>query len=235
MASSERREPAHMSIARDLGVEIVTGRREPGSLLPGEVELAERLGVARNVVREALRMLAARGLVESRPKTGTRIRERRHWAFLDPVVLSWMFEGAPPLAFVRSLFELRMIVEPAAAALAAQSRDARQLARMGQALEEMAAHGLSTPEGQSADQRFHAIILEATGNELLVSLSAGISAAVRWTTFFKYRTKRPPRDPLPDHRVLFEAIARGDAAGAQAATEALVRQARLDTEAALKA
>ena len=146
------------------------------------------------------------------------------WNLLDPELLAWMFEGssAPPLQFVRSLFHLRMIVEPAAAELAAQLRDGRQLARMGHALEQMDEFGLATKDGQAADQRFHALILEATGNEFLVSLSGSISAAVRWTTYFEYRAMQAPRNPMPEHRALFEAIAGSDPAAARQATEALV-------------
>lgn len=179
-------------------------------------------------------MLAAKGLVESRPKTGTKVRERHHWNLLDPELLGWMFEGAPPLSFVRSLFELRMIVEPAAAEQAAERRDARQLARIGHALEEMATHGLATEAGRAADQNFHAAILAATNNELLVSLSASIAAAVRWTTLFKYSISTAPRDPIPEHQALFEAIAAGDPAAARVATVTLVEQARVDTEAAIE-
>lgn len=235
MAEVKRREPAHAKISKDLGVAIVTGRYPPGHHLPGEVEFAEQLGVSRSVVREAFRTLSANGMLESRPKAGTRVRDRSHWNLLSPDLLAWMFEGAPPLGFVRSLFQLRMIVEPAAAELAAVGRTSRQLSRMGHALEMMAQHGLATQEGQDADQRFHAAILEATGNELLVTLSGSIAAAVRWTTYFKYRTSRHPRDPIPQHRELFEAIANSDAAAARQATEVLVRQAQIDTEAALNA
>lgn len=224
-----------MTIARDLGIAIVTGQREPGTILPSEVDLAERLHVSRSAIREALRILTAKGLVDSRPKAGTRVRERNEWHLLDPLLLAWMFEGEPPRKFVHSLFQLRMIVEPAAAELAAISRSSQQLSRMGHALEEMAQHGLTSDEGQRADQQFHAIILEATGNELLVSLAASIAAAVRWTTFFKYRSSRQFSDPIPQHRLLFEAIANADPAAARQATIELVRQAQLDTEAALKA
>jgi DNA-binding FadR family transcriptional regulator len=230
---SERRGPAHKSIARSLGIAIVTGQHLEGTTLPGEIELAEQAGVSRSVIREALRMLNAKGLVESRPKAGTRVRERANWNLLDPEMLAWMFEGAPSLDFVRSLFQLRMIVEPAAAELAAVQRSAQQLSRMGHALEVMAIHGLRTQEGQSADQRFHATILQATRNELLVSLSSSIAAAVRWTTFFKYRTGTQYKDPIPVHRELFEAIANGDGAAARAVTERLIGDARRDTEVAL--
>ncbi|MBB4153362.1 DNA-binding FadR family transcriptional regulator [Sphingomonas jinjuensis] len=212
---------------------IVTGERPPGSALPGEIDLAESFGVARSVIREALRMLSGKGLVVSKPKSGTRIRERHEWNLLDPQLLGWMFEGAaPPLTFVRSLFQLRLIVEPAAAELAARQRTPRQLSRLGYALEEMTSYGLDSEPGRAADQQFHAIILKATSNELLVSLSASISAAVRWTTLFKWRAGEP-RDSLPEHQRLFDAIARSDAAAARAATVGLIGQAALDTEQAI--
>ncbi|KQU55914.1 GntR family transcriptional regulator [Sphingomonas sp. Leaf339] len=234
MAAGKRTRPAHLMLAQQLGVAIVTGRHPPGTVLPGEIEQAETLGVSRSVVREMLRTLAAKGLVEGRPKTGTRVRDRHDWNLLDPELLGWMFEGAPPLPFVHSLFQLRMIVEPAAAEIAATKRSARHLSAMGHALETMSTHGLASEIGRAADQEFHSVILDSTGNELLVSLSASISAAVRWTTFFKYRHEKHPRNPIPEHRALFEAIANSDPAAAGEATRALVNQAHLDTEAALE-
>ena len=230
-----KREPSHIKLSRELGVPIVTGQICPGEVLPGEIEIAEDYGVSRSVVREALRMLSARGLIESRPKIGTRVKDREAWNMLDPIVLEWMFEVTPPPKFVKSLFELRLVVEPAAAALAARKKTARHLATMGHALEEMARHTLSTPEGQVADQEFHSAILMATDNELMISLSATIGAAVRWTTFFKSRKNKSPRDSIEEHRALFEAIADGDAERARHVTEALIAMAQRDTEVALGA
>jgi len=235
MAKGERREPAHTVIARDLGIAIVTGQHPPGSVIPGEIDIASQRGVSRSVVREALRMLSAKGLVESRPKSGTRVRDRALWNLLDPDLLAWMFEGEPPATFVRSLFQLRMIVEPAAAEMAATFRTDEQLVRMDAALREMATHGLDTAEGQAADQTFHNAILEATDNELLVSLSGSIGSAVRWTTIFKFRDRRRPRDSMPQHRRLYEAIAIRDAAAARDATILLLQQAHEDTERLLRA
>jgi DNA-binding FadR family transcriptional regulator len=189
--------------------------------------------VSRSVVREALRMLSARGLIESRPKIGTRVRARNSWNLLDPILLEWMFESTPSPKFVRNLFELRMFVEPAAAELAARRKTARQLATMGHAIEEMARHTLHTPAGQVADQEFHAAILQATDNELMINLSASIGAAVRWTTYFKFRINRNPRDPIEEHRRLFEAIAEGDGARAREVAVALIVEAEKDTEIAL--
>ena len=219
----------HGTIARDLGIAIVSGRYNPGDTLSGEIEFSEQLKVSRTAYREAIRMLAAKGLVESRPKTGTRVSERRRWNLLDPDVLAWMFEAEPGEDFIRALFELRMIVEPPAAELAARRRDGRDLARMGHALEEMARHGLATEAGRAADQDFHDALLAATRNAALVSLSSSITAAVGWTTIFKQRKRKLPRDPLPEHQAIYDAIAAGDAAGAHAAMTELVQLALADT------
>jgi DNA-binding FadR family transcriptional regulator len=219
----------HGTIARDLGIAIVSGRYNPGDVLSGEIEFSEQLKVSRTAYREAIRMLAAKGLVESRPKTGTKVSERRRWNLLDPDVLAWMFETEPGEDFIRALFELRMIVEPPAAELAARRRDGPDLARMGNALEEMQRHGLATEAGRAADQDFHDALLAATRNPALVSLSSSISAAVGWTTKFKQRKRALPRDPLPEHRAVYEAIAAGDPAAAHAAMTELVRLALADT------
>lgn len=234
MSDNKRRGPAHVDIARKLGVAIVTGHHPPGSYLAGEHEIAEERGVSRGVVREALRMLSAKGLLESKPKAGTKIRDRAAWNMLDPDLLAWMFDGEPPLQFVRDLFQLRMIVEPAAAELAAQHRTGTQISRMGHAIEQMQEHGLASPVGQAADQLFHNVILEATGNELLVSLAGSIGAAVHWTTFFKHRQSRPPRNSLPLHRILFAAIADADPVAARTATITLIQEAQEDTVMSLR-
>lgn len=234
MAAEKKRNPAHRSIARELGIAIVTGQYLPGAILPGEFELAETRAVSRSVVREALRILAAKGLIESRPKAGTRIRSRSDWNLLDPDILAWTFEAEPPGAFVENLFQLRMIVEPAAAELAARFRTARQIGRMGHALEIMEEMGLATAEGQAADQQFHNILLEATGNDLLVSLSGSIGTAVRATALFKARKAKQLRDSIPLHRDLFTAITNGDPVAAKAACVTLILQAHADTELSLK-
>ena len=220
----------HGKIADDLGIAILSGRHAPGSTLPNEIEASEKLRVSRTAYREAIRILAAKGLVESRPKAGTRVTARQRWNLLDADVLAWVFATEPSEQFIHGLFELREIVEPQAAALAAQRRTTDQLARMGHALEEMARYGLSTAEGRAADQSFHEEILKAAGNELLMTLTSSIGAAIRWTTIYKQRRHRLPRDPIPDHRKLYAAIAQGDATLAMEATRELLRLALEDTK-----
>lgn len=216
-------------IATDLGVGIVSGRLKPGTILDGEVEASGRRKVSRSAYREAIRVLTAKGLVKSRPKTGTRVTEPGEWHLLDPDVLSWMFVKEPPIELLRNLFELRKLMEPEAAALAAERRSLGQLNRMGMALEIMARETLHKVEGREADKLFHAVLLAATGNPFLVSLSGSVTAAVAWSTMFKERTERLKRDAIPDHVRVYEAIAARDPAAARAAMTNLIDLAFTDT------
>jgi DNA-binding FadR family transcriptional regulator len=220
----------HGTIARDLGIAIMTGRHLPGEVLSSEVDFAEKHKVSRTAYREAVRILAAKGLVESRPKAGTRVTDPARWQILDPDVLAWTFSGEPSPSFITDLFELRHVIEPAAAELAATRRTGETIAQMGHALEEMARHGLATPQGQAADQAFHSSLLKATRNSSLISLGSSIEAAVRWTTIYKQRKRKLPRDPLPDHRVLYEAVVEGKGPKARAAMTTLIELALADID-----
>ena len=219
----------HGAIARDIGVRIVSGRIAPGQVLNGEIEASERLKVSRTAYREAVRILAAKGLIESRPKLGTRVSEPQHWHLLDPDVIRWIFSGTPDESLLSALFELRTVVEPAAAALAAQRCTPEHLSVMRHALDVMAATSLAVDEGQQADCAFHRALLEASGNPFLVSLTSGVAAAVTWTTIFKQRKRPLPRDPMPDHERVYEAVASRNEMAAREAMAELVRLALLDT------
>lgn len=221
------------AIAHKLGVAILSGHYAPGDILSSEVAFSEALDVSRSAYREAVQALAAKGLVESRPKAGTRVLARSRWNLLDPDVLAWAFAGEPDVQFVRSLFELRAIVEPAAAALAAARRDRGDLKAMKDALTAMRRHTLATEAGRAADRDFHDAVLRATRNDVLMTLSAGISAAVTWTTQFKQRGRDLPRNPIPDHSRVYDAIAASDADGANRAMRLLVDLALEDTSSAM--
>jgi DNA-binding FadR family transcriptional regulator len=218
----------HQALARELGVAILSGDYAPGEAITGEIEQSEALGVSRTAYREAMRILTAKGLLESRPKAGTHVTPRRRWNLLDPDMLEWMFAGTPDEHFIRDLFELRGVIEPAAAAFAAQRHDAADLARMDEGLAAMRAHGLATAEGQAGDQEFHTALLEATRNEAIISLATSVAAAVRWTTRFKQRRRKRPRDPLPEHVALRDAIAARKPQRARQAMEELLRLALAD-------
>ena len=217
------------AVANFLGTAIVSGQIKPGERLTGEVANAEALDVSRSAYREAVQVLTAKGLVESKPKAGTRVLPRSKWNILDPAVLSWAFSGEPDKEFVRDIFELRGIVEPAAARLAAERRDKADIKAMKEALVRMRRHTLATEAGRAADRDFHEALLCATHNDALMALSASIGAAVTWTTQFKQRTRALPRDPVPDHARVCDAIVAGDVEGASAAMRALIDLALEDT------
>ncbi len=221
------------AVAHYLGTAIVSGQIAPGETLSGEIANSEALEVSRSAYREAVQVLTAKGLVESRPKAGTRVLPRSRWNILDPTVLAWAFAAEPDLTFVRDLFELRAVVEPAAARFAAERRDKDDIKAMRDALARMKRHTLATDAGRLADREFHEALLRATHNDAMIALSASISAAVSWTTEFKQRSRALPRDPVPDHAKVCDAIAAGDSEAASAAMRALVDLALDDTRLAM--
>jgi DNA-binding FadR family transcriptional regulator len=226
----ERRESLrlHGTIALDLGRGIVSGRYRPGDLLNGEIEASERLRVSRTAYREAVRILAAKGLVQPRPKMGTVVTPREQWHWLDPDVLSWLFQSEPAESLLLDLFKLRQIIEPESAALAAMKRTKLELATMEAALADMRRYTLADERGQQADQEFHSTMLRASGNVFIVSLMNGIGAAIRWTTIYKQRRSPLPRDPMPEHVRVYEAIADARPEAARKAMAELIALALID-------
>lgn len=218
----------HGTVARLLGIAIVSGQHVPGGLLDSEIEASVQFAVSRSAYREAVRILAAKGLVDSRPKVGTRINPRSKWNLLDPDVLEWTFESEPDPGLLNSLFELRNVVESAAAGFAATRRSAEHLQTMRDAVAGMREHTLATPTGRQADLDFHTTLLDATGNPFIISLTRGVSAAISTTTIFKQREHPLLRDPVPDHQRVLEAIADEDAKRAQHAMSELIELARMD-------
>jgi DNA-binding FadR family transcriptional regulator len=219
----------HGTIARKLGIAIVSGDYRPGDLLDTEISSSEQFAVSRTAYREAVRILSAKGLVDARPKVGTRINPQYKWNLLDPDVLEWTFESEPDLVLLNSLFELRNVVESAAAGLAATRRSTAHLKAMRAALDGMAEHTLAMPAGRLADLDFHTTLLDATNNPFMISLTSGVSAAISTTTIFKQRTRPLRRDPVPDHLRVYEAIVAKDSAKAQKAMSELIDLARADT------
>jgi DNA-binding FadR family transcriptional regulator len=227
---SEALPRVHRSIARDIGTTIVNGTRKPGDVLDSEIDASQALGISRSAYREAIRILVEKGLVESRRKAGTRVTQRHRWNLFDAEVLAWAFEGQPSDDFIVDLFELRGVIEPAAAAFAAQRCTYPDIHAMRRAIDDMRRFGLADTRGQSADQRFHRAILSATGNEALASLASSVATAVYWTTRFKQRTHGLLRDPLPPHDLVYRKIVDGDPDGARQAMAELLRFALMDMD-----
>ena len=168
-------------IANILGREIVGGMYPPGGTIPGEEEVCVRFTASRSAAREAVKILAAKGLLQTRPRRGSRVRATKDWNFLDPAVLSWLRETASPREVIIELFEMRLAFECEAAALAAERGTEDDLAAIRTAFERMqeASHGGEDPV--ISDAAFHESILAATGNRLFQPLSALIHTALQFS------------------------------------------------------
>ncbi|TCT10573.1 GntR family transcriptional regulator [Tepidamorphus gemmatus] len=223
------RRSVHGQIVDELGRRIVAGDFAPGSVLPTEGDYSARLSVSRTSFREAIKMLAGKGLVESRPKTGTRVRQRSEWNMLDPDVTSWAFQTGPDRDYARAFFEFRGIIEPAGAALAARRRREPDLVRMREALEGMAAAG-SLEDWIGPDLSFHKAILVASRNELLISLGLLLEPALTRSFAIANVSRAKREGSLPLHRAVYEAIEQEAPETARAAMTYLLDEALVDLE-----
>ena len=220
--------PIHLQLAKTLALEIVRGERKPGDLFPSELDMSVALSISRTAVRDAFRTLAAKGMVEPRSKRGTCVTEKTKWSLLDPDLLNWMFASNPDPALVRNLFEMRLIIEPAVAALAARRRKETHLEVMARALTTMDRETLTTEAGQQADKEFHAALMAAAGNDQLASLNASIGASIALSTQYKVEHDILGNDPVGAHRAVYDAIERRDPVEAKWLMESLIRQAMKD-------
>jgi DNA-binding FadR family transcriptional regulator len=208
-------------VVDEIGGEIASGRLKPGDVLPSEEVLLGRYNVSRTVLREALNVLTGKGILDARPKRGTRVRPRNEWSQLDPVVLGWQRAARPGAASddgLDALMEVRRIVEPGAAALAAQRGTEEDFAAIEEAYVAMERAGQSAEAFMEADLAFHTACLYAAKNDLL----APIAHAIRSEMMASLRITN--RDPelnrtvsLPLHKAILDAIVAGDAEGATAA------------------
>ena len=209
---------------------IVGGELGPGDPIPGEIAFCEGAGVSRGAYREAVRMIAAKGLVVSRTRTGTRVAPRENWNLLDPDIVRWFFvAGRPPDYFIEGLYELRAVVEPQAAAFAAERRTDADLESFEEALTHMHEQPVGGCAWREADSLFHLTLLRATANPVLLALASGIQAAVAYTTEYKYHNLRGRRNPVEEHREVFERIRGRDAEGARRLMADLVLTAQHET------
>jgi len=227
------RRSLHGLVAHQIGQQIIRGDLRPGQLLPSEEALSARLRVSRTAMREAIKVLAAKGLIESRPKTGTRIRPREFWNFLDPDLLAWQLSAGPIGQYVKDLFELRRVVEPAAAEIAARRVGARDIARMKKAYQGMAAAGDDGELWVEPDMRFHKAILHATGNELIRSLGAMIETALAITFRLSSTNPEGQRHALPLHGAILNALMRRSPNAARRAMLRLLDRSEEDVRCAI--
>jgi len=227
------RASVHGQVAHDIGLKIVRGELKPGSFLPTEEELSLQLGVSRTALREAIKLMAAKGLVQSRRKAGTRVRPRSEWNMLDPDMLAWQLTAAPVESFVKDLFELRLMIEPQAARLAALRRTDEDLVRLDDAYAGMAAAGNDADKWEEPDMRFHQSLLSATHNELMEPLGALIETALAMGFRLSNATPGGPRHALGMHKAILDAVTAGDGDGAYQRMVELLDNTMTDVKRAL--
>lgn len=206
-------------VAQKLAVAIITGAVTAGELLPNEDDLRSDISVSRTAYREAVKVLTAKGLVEARPKSGTRAAPRDRWNLLDPDVLSWHFEADPNEKFIRDLFELRRFVEPSAARLAAQRRTPADIARIEAAYRGMVENPPYADTTIRADLAFHEAIFTAAQNAALQCLASAVIATIQWSLLLKSGDQQAFVESLGDHEHILMAIVDrdGDLAAARMA------------------
>lgn len=203
----------HGQVVNELGRRVVGGGYAAGALLPNEEHLCQELQVSRTALREAVKVLAAKGLLEPRPRIGTRVRSRELWNLLDPDILAWRCATGADAEFLRHLAELREIIEPAAASLAANSRSESQLKDIADALNAMR-DAPAVGQWVEADLAFHTAVLRATNNPLLMPLAAIIGSALESLLAVSARSADDFKRGLPDHQKVYDAIESGDAQSA---------------------
>lgn len=225
----------HREVVHQLGLLVVGNGMSPGATLPEEMALSARFGVSRTVVREAIKVLASKGLVETRPKVGTRVHARRYWNLLDPDVLAWQYEAGPDEQFLKDICEVRGFIEPPAAALAAERATHDQVAAIIGWCEKM---DLAAPDDGDdyidADMAFHTSILDACHNDLLAQLSDTITTAMRVSRRLTVSVRGSSVAAMPAHRAVASAIGDRDSRAAECAMRELLRVTAADLERALE-
>ena len=221
---SPRSHTAH--VVRELGQGIVSGRHAQHGVLPGDAELMQRFGVSRTVLREALRVLAGKGLVQAKARIGTRVRDRAEWNLFDRDVLLWHAHAGFDAAFLMHLSEMRMALEPEAAALAAERRTPLQLQQLYAHVDRMGAEGASPADFVTADLNFHLAVSVAAANPFLRSIATLIEVALVGLLTISSPADEPVRlaKSIASHRAIADAIARRDPDLARAAMMVVIEE-----------
>ncbi len=229
----EAPENLHGCVTRTLAFRVLDAERASEQLVfPNEAELCRQLGVSRTIVREAVKVLADKGMLEVRPRSGTRARARSEWNLLDPDILSWQSQLQPDGRFLRDLCEVRLAIEPISSGFAALRATSKEIAEIGRCLEQREA-GAETSDPDRAldlDLEFHASVVAASHNPLLRQLMSAIRGPFRTALAYTSRLRGSEVLGLTAHRSLFEAISRRDPLKARAASEEIVGLAMLAVE-----
>lgn len=210
-------------MAEKIGQRILAGEYEAGSILPGEIELGEQFGVSRTAVREAVKMLAAKGMLLPRPRIGTRVMPQTNWNFLDQELLTWWMTRENFDQVMQHFLILRRSLEPQACSLAAINVSGKQKALLTSLMTEMCelhAH-FNRERWIQVDAQFHQLIYEASGNPFLTSFANLFSSV--YHSYFRSITGDEVIK-LQHHQNIVDTILAGDSQGALVACQVLLKE-----------
>jgi GntR family transcriptional regulator, galactonate operon transcriptional repressor len=232
--TSLQRQNLSGQVVHQIGLSIMRSDFKPGDILSSEPELSLQFNVSRPVMREALKILGSKGLIESRPRTGTRVRPRADWNILDPDVIGWMNEVGPDRALLDALCEVRLMFEPSAARLAALRASAEEIKTIEECYRRME-EGVNVPETYiPADLAFHAAICAAAHNEMLQKITEAITGSLLVSRVVTSRLPGANLAAMPLHWSVAEAIHKRDGQAAEKAMRKLVILTTDDIQRALE-
>ena len=208
-------------VAESLGRAIVHGAYPAGSVLPSEQDLCTQYSVSRTGVREALKMLGGKGLIQPRRRVGGMVEERANWSLLDPDVLRWMRGAGADIDLLKDLARLRLAIEPEAAALAALTGDRGRIDLIGEA-----GHAMARDPGDAlaADVAFHAALLSASGNRFFAALAPMVESALLMSIPVTNNVKQVPKADVDKHLAIYAAIRDGRAEDAASMSRELIAE-----------
>ena len=214
-----------VQVARELGRRIVAGTFEPGALIDDENALAERFQVSRVVVRDAVKILVGKGLLDVRRGIGTKVRPRNEWILLDDDVLAWHITATPRIEFINQLMDIRLAFEPKAARWAAERATPEDIEEIDKACKRMEEETGSIEKFIVADALFHKAMLKAAHNEFLNAMEGVIYSALLVSVRITNQDPRNNTQSVPFHREVYDAVAKGDGKKAEQLTEKLLNDA----------
>ena len=216
----------HVQVAREIARGILSGDLPQGSIIPGEMALCEQFGISRTALREAVKLLTSKGLLESRPKIGTRVVDRAYWNFLDPQLIEWMDGLTDVDQFCSQFLGLRRAIEPEACALAAKFATAEQRIELSEIFQKMVevdeAEVFDQERWTDIDTRFHSLIFNATGNDFY--LPFGNILTTMFINFIVHSSEEGSTC-INEHRRIYEAIMAGDCDKARVVSAAHLQDA----------
>ncbi len=225
MTTIERKSNLSHRVTQELGRAIVCGDYRPQDAFPTEAELCLKFGVSRTAVREAVKMLSAKGLVSSKPRQGIRIMPEEDWNILDPDLLQWSLEGNPTRLVLKEFFQMRIAIEPEAAALGARFSRPDHKEAIADALERMRAGPPNSPVARAADVDFHVAILYSTENRFYIRMRDFIRTALNVSIRFTDTDVADYADTIDAHAKVFRAIENGDSERARYSMRTLIDDA----------